>query len=318
MKKRILFLGSLVFCSTALAQTFPDGHPVRIVVPFTPAGTTDTIARAVGEKLSKKWGVPVVVDNRPGAGSTLGSDIVAKAQPDGHTILLAVTAHSINPTVMKSLPYDTVKDFAPLTLIARAPNLLAVGPTIQAKTVPEFIDYLKKNPGKLNAGSHGVGNMSHLVAEMFKLATGTDFTVVQYKGAQPATLALMSGQVDFMFDTGTVIPALKTSKVRVIGTTGKQRAAFFPDVPTFIESGLKDFEAESWYGFLTTGGTPEPVVRQLSAALIEALQAPDVRERIMSVNMEPVAGSSEAFDQLIKSQIKRWETTIKEAGMVFE
>ncbi|MFA7680728.1 MAG: tripartite tricarboxylate transporter substrate-binding protein, partial [Pigmentiphaga sp.] len=229
-----------------------------------------------------------------------------------------VTAHSINPAVMKSLPYDTVKDFAPLALIARASNLLAVGPTIEAKTVAEFIDHVKRHPGKLNAGSHGVGNMSHLVAEMFKQATGTDFTIVQYKGAQPATLALMSGEIDFMFDTGTVVPALETGRVRIIGTAGKQRAVFFPDIPTLIESGISGFEAESWYGFLTTGGTPEPVIQQLSEALNEALNEPDVRERIKSVNMEAASSSAKEFDQLIKSQIKTWETTIKEAGIVFE
>ncbi len=310
--KTVLALLFALAASTAFAQNFPN-RAVRIIVPFTPSGPTDTVARAVGERLSQKWNVPVIVDNRPGAGTTIGSDAVAKAAPDGHTILLAVTAHTINPSLMKKLPYDTLRDFAPLTLIATAPNLLAVGPKVPANTVQEFIAWVKANPGKLNAGSHGLGNMSHLAAEMFRAATGTDFTVVQYKGAQPASLALLSGEVDFMFDTGVVIPNVQPGKLRVLGTTGLKRAAVFPNAPTFVESGLTGFEAVSWYGFLTTGGTPQPIVDALSRDLIEAIQTPEILDRITKANMEPVAGSASELDSLIKAQIGRWEKVIREA-----
>jgi tripartite-type tricarboxylate transporter receptor subunit TctC len=316
MKTVLAIVLSFAF-GAAMAQSYPS-RPIRIVVPFTPSGPTDTVARAVGEKLSKKLNVSVIVDNRPGAGTTIGSDFVAKAPADGHTILLAVTAHTINPTLMKKLPYDTVKDFAPLTLIATAPNLLAVGPKVPANTVQEFVAWLKANPGKANAGSHGKGNMSHLAAEMFKSATRTSFAVVQYKGAQPAALAMLSGEVDFMFDTGVVIPSVQAGKLRIIGTTGSRRAALFPDAPTLAESGLPGFDAVSWYGFLTTGGTPKPVVDTLSRALIDILNEPDIRERITKANMEPVAGSAAELDLLIKAQIGRWATVIKEAGIESE
>jgi tripartite-type tricarboxylate transporter receptor subunit TctC len=315
--KTVLALIFSLACGSAFAQNFPN-HAIRIIVPFTPSGPTDTVARAVGERLAKKWNVPVIVENKPGAGTTIGSDIVAKAPPDGHTILLAVTAHTINPTLMRKLPYDTLKDFAPLTLIATAPNLLAVGPKVPAATVPEFIAWLKANPGKFNAGSHGKGNMSHLAAEMFKAATDTSFTVVQYRGAQPASVALLSGEVEFMFDTGVVIPSVQAGKLRIIATTGRKRAAVFPEVPTLIESGLPGFEAVSWYGFLTTGGTPKPILDTLSRALIEAINDPEIRERITSANMEPVAGSAAELDSLIKVQIGRWAKVIKDANIEIE
>lgn len=312
--KRLLALLAFASCVSVSAQTYPT-KPIRIVVPFTPGGPTDMVSRAVGERLSKRWNVPVVIDNKPGAGTTIGTDIVAKAQPDGHTILMAVTAHTINATLMKKLPYDTIRDFAPLTLIATAPNLLAVGASVPAKTVPEFVAWLKAHPGKFNAGSHGIGNMSHLAAEMFKSATGTQFTVVQYKGAQPAAMAMLSGEVDFMFDTGVVIPSVQAGKLRIIGTTGSKRSAVFPEVPTMIESGLRGFEAVSWYGFLTTGGTPKPIVDTLSRALIETLNEPDIRERITKANMELVAGSASELDALIRSQVNRWAAVIKEANI---
>jgi tripartite-type tricarboxylate transporter receptor subunit TctC len=315
--RKLIALFALLACTVAAAQTYPT-RPVRIVVPFPPSGPTDTVARAVGDRLSKKWNSPVVVENRPGAGGTIGSDAVAKAAPDGHTILLTVTAHAINPSMMKRLPFDTLRDFAPLTLIATAPNLLTVSEKVPARNLNEFIAHLKANPGKLNAGSHGIGNMSHLAAEMFKTATGTSFAVVQYKGAQAATLALVAGEVDFMFDTGTVLPHIASGKVRVIATTGPRRAAVLPDVPTVAEAGMRGFEAVSWYGFFTTGGTPGPVVDTVSRALIEVLNEPEIRERITRANMEPVAGSAAELDGLVRTQLERWATVVKQAGIEAE
>ena len=313
MKKVVALLLSFA-CACAAAQEFPS-RAVRIVVPFTPSGPTDVVARVVGERLSAKWKVPVIVDNRPGAGTLIGSDIVAKAPPDGHTILLAVTAHAVNATLMKSLPYDTVKDFAPLALIATAPNLLTVNPSVPAKTTGELIAHLKANPGKLNAGSHGKGNTSHLAAEMLKFMTGVNFTVVQYKGAQPAMVALLGGEMDFMFDTGVVVPQIQAGKLRLLGTTGPRRSVLFPDVPTLIESGINGFDVVSWYGFLTTGGTPRPVVDKLSRDLVEVLAEPAVRDRIREFNLEPIGGSAEELDRLIKAQIERWASVIQTAGI---
>ena len=313
MKKLVAVLAVLL-SGIASGQEFPS-RTVRIVVPFTPSGPTDVISRILAERLATKWRQPVIVENRPGAGTVIGSDIVAKAPPDGHTILMAVTAHAVNATLVKKLPYDTVKDFAPIVLIATAPNILAVNPAVPVKSIAELIAYLKANPGKLNAGSHGKGNMSHLAAEMLKAMTGTDFTVIQYKGAQPAATALVAGEVNFMFDTGVVAPFVQSGKVRVIGTTGTRRATHFPDVPTLIESGLQDFEVISWYGYFTTAGTPRAALDVLNRGFNETLAEPDIRARILKLNQEPAGGTQEELDRIVKTQITRWATVIKAAGI---
>ncbi len=312
--KKIVAILAVLLSGIASGQEFPS-RTVRIVVPFTPSGPTDVISRILAERLATKWRQPVIVENRPGAGTVIGSDIVAKAPPDGHTILMAVTAHAVNATLVKKLPYDTVKDFAPIVLIATAPNILAVNPAVPVKSIAELIAYLKANPGKLNAGSHGKGNMSHLAAEMLKATTGTDFTVIQYKGAQPAATALVAGEVNFMFDTGVVAPFVQSGKVRVIGTTGTRRATHFPDVPTLIESGLQDFEVISWYGYFTTAGTPRAALDVLNRGFNETLAEPDIRARILKLNQEPAGGTQEELDRIVKTQIIRWATVIKAAGI---
>ena len=312
--KKIVAILAVLLSGIASGQEFPS-RTVRIVVPFTPSGPTDVISRILAERLATKWRQPVIVENRPGAGTVIGSDIVAKAPPDGHTILMAVTAHAVNATLVKKLPYDTVKDFAPIVLIATAPNILAVNPAVPVKSIAELIAYLKANPGKLNAGSHGTGNMSHLAAEMLKATTGTDFTVIQYKGAQPAATALVAGEVNFMFDTGVVAPFVQSGKVRVIGTTGTRRATHFPDVPTLIESGLQDFEVISWYGYFTTAGTPRAALDVLNRGFNETLAEPDIRARILKLNQEPAGGTQEELDRIVKTQITRWATVIKAAGI---
>ena len=312
--KRLLAVLATLFCSAVLAQEFPS-QTVRIVVPFTPAGPVDTVARVLAERLAAKWKVPVIVENRPGAGTVIGADAVAKAPPDGHTILLNVTAHAVNATLVKKLPYDTLRDFAPIVLVATAPNLLAVNPSLPVKTTAELIAYAKANPGKLNAGSHGKGNTSHLAAEMLKAATGIDFTIIHYKGAQPAATALMTGEVAFMFDTGVVIPHAQAGKVRVIATTGPKRAASFPEVPTMIESGLQGFEVVSWYGFLAPSATPKGVLDTLNRGINEALADPEARARIIKFNLDPAGGTQEELDRLIRSQVVRWANVIKSAGI---
>ncbi len=313
MKKFLSVLLAL-FCGSLGAQEFPT-QTVRIIVPFTPSGPVDVVARVLGERLAAKWKVPVIVENRPGAGTVIGADFVAKAPPDGHTVLLNVTAHAVNATLVRKLPYDTLRDFAPIVLVATAPNILAVNPLVPAKTTAELIAHAKANPGKLNAGSHGKGNTSHLAAEMLKAATGIDFTVIHYKGAQPAVTALMTGEVSFMFDTGVVIPHAQSGKVRVIGTTGPKRAASFPEVPTLIESGLQGFEVVSWYGFLAPAGTPKAALDTLNRSINEALADPEARARIIKFNLDPAGGTQEELDRLIRSQVVRWANVIKSAGI---
>lgn len=312
--KKLLAVLAIFFCSAVLAQEYP-AHTVRIIVPFPPSGPVDVVARIVAERLAAKWKVPVIVENRPGAGTVIGTDVVAKSPPDGHTILLAVTAHAVNATLVRKLPYDTLKDFAPIVLAATAPNILAVNPSLPVKTTGELIAYAKANPGKLNASSHGKGNTSHLAAEMLKSATGIQFTIVHYKGAQPAVTALMSGEVGFMFDTGAVIPHAQAGRVRIIATTGPKRSAALPDVPTLIESGLQGFEVVSWYGFLAPAATPKNALDTLNRGINDALSDPEARARIIKFNLDPAGGTQEELDHIIRSQVVRWATVIKTAGI---
>ncbi len=312
--KKLLAVLSIFFCGAVFAQEFPT-QTVRIIVPFPPSGPVDIVGRIVAERLAAKWKVPVIVENRPGAGTVIGTDVVAKAPADGHTILLAVTAHAVNATLVRKLPYDTLKDFAPIVLAATAPNILAVNPSVPAKTTSELIAYIKANPGKLNASSHGKGNTSHLAAEMLKAAAGLDFIVIQYKGAQPAVTALMTGEVSFMFDTGAVIPLSQSGKVRVIGTTGPKRSNAFPDVPTLIEAGLQGFEVVSWYGFLAPAATPKGALDTLNRSINEALVDPEARARIIKFNLDPAGGTQEELDRIIRSQVVRWANVIKRAGI---
>ena len=298
----------------AQAQEFP-ARPIHIVVPFTPAGAVDLLGRLVAERLAARWKSGAVVENRPGAGTVIGTDMVAKAAPDGYTILLAVTSHAVNATLVEKLPFDPIADFAPIVLAATAQNMLAVNPSVAARTPGELIALAKANPGKLNAGSPGKGTTLHLAAEMLKTAAGIDFTIVHYKGSQPATTALLSGEVAFMFDPGTVVPHAQAGKLRLLAVTGARRSPVLPEVPTMIESGLPGFEVVSWYGFFAPAGTPGRVVAELNAAINDAIRDPNVRERMSRINMEPAGGTPEELDRYVREQIKRWAAVIRTANV---
>ena len=301
-------------CGLLQAQEFP-ARTVRIVVPFTPAGPVDILGRVIAERLASRWKAGVIVENRPGAGTVIGTEFVAKAPPDGYTILLAVTSHAVNATLVEKLPFDPVKDFAPVALAAIAQNILAVNPTVKAHTVAELVALAKANPGKLNAGSPGKGTTLHLAAEMLKSMAGIDFTIIHYKGAQPALNALLSGEVDFMFDAGTILPHAQAGKLRVLAVTGPKRSPFLPEAPTMVESGLPGFKVVSWYGFLGPAGTPRPVIDALNFAVNDALLEPDVRARIGRINLEPAGGTPEDLDRYIKDQIAMWRSVIRTAGV---
>jgi tripartite-type tricarboxylate transporter receptor subunit TctC len=305
---------SLAAARPAPAQDFPS-RPIRIVVPFTPAGAVDVLGRVVAERLGARWKSGAIVENRPGAGTIIGTDVVAKAAPDGYTILLAVTSHAVNATLVEKLPFDPIADFAPIVLAATAQNILAVNPSVPARTPAELIALAKKNPGKLNAASPGKGTTLHLAAEMLKTAAGIDFTIVHYKGSQPALTALLSGEVAFMFDPGTVVPQAQAGKVRILAVTGAKRSSVLPDVPTMIESGLPGFEVISWYGFFAPAGTPRRVVDQLNAAINDAVRDKAVQERMARINMEPAGGTPEELDRFLRDQIKRWGTVIRTANV---
>ena len=296
------------------AQDFP-ARPIRIVVPFTPAGPVDVLGRLIAERLAARWKSGAIVENRPGAGTIIGTDAVAKAAPDGYTILLAVTSHAVNATLVEKLPFDPVADFAPIVLAATAQNILVVNPSVAARTPAELIALAKANPGKLNAASPGKGTTLHLAAEMLKTAAGIDFTIVHYKGSQPALTALLSGEVAFMFDPGIVVPQAKAGKVRILAVTGAKRSPALPDVPTMIESGLPGFEVVSWYGFFAPAGTPRRVIDELNGAINDAVRDPSVRERMARINMEPAGGTPEELDRFLRDQITRWGAAIRAANV---
>jgi tripartite-type tricarboxylate transporter receptor subunit TctC len=310
------FLAALtfLFCGVLQAQEFP-ARTVRIVVPFTPAGPVDILGRVIAERLAARWKAGAIVENRPGAGTVIGTELVAKAAPDGHTLLLAVTSHAVNATLIDKLPFDPVKDFSPIVLAATAQNILAVTPSLSARSPGELIALAKANPGKLNAGSPGKGTTLHLAAEMLKSAAGIDFAIIHYKGAQPALNALLSGEVSFMFDAGTVVPHAQAGKLRLLAVTGPKRSPILPGTPTMIESGLPAFEVVSWYGFLAPAGTPRSAIEALNRAINEALAEPEVRTRISRINLEPAGGTPEELDRYIKSQIARWGEVIRTAGV---
>ena len=318
MTRRLLSIVACLIASaaavTSQAQEYPT-RPIHIVVPFTPAGAVDLLGRLVAERLAARWKSGAVVENRPGAGTVIGTDAVAKAAPDGYTILLAVTSHAVNATLVEKLPFDPIADFAPIVLAATAQNMLAVNPSVAARSPAELIALAKANPGKLNAGSPGKGTTLHLAAEMLKTAAGIDFTIVHYKGSQPALTALLSGEVAFMFDPGTVVPQAQAGKVRILAVTGAKRSPVLPDVPTMIESGLPGFEVVSWYGFFAPAGTPRRVIDQLNAAINDAIRDPNVRDRMSRINMEPAGGTSEELDRYVRGQIKRWATVIRTANV---
>lgn len=301
------------------ADAFPS-KPVRIVVPFTPGGSTDILARAIGQKLSELWGQPVVVENRPGAGGNVGVELVAKSAPDGYTIVMGhIGTFAANPSLYKPLPYDPVKDFAPITLVANVPNVLVVGPSVQARTLGELIAHAKANPGKLDYGSGGNGSAAHLATEYFKLQTGVSMQHVPYKGTAPAIADLLGGQIGLII-TGAppLMPHLRSGKVRALAVLSPRRLAVLPDVPTVAESGYPGFAAVQWYGLFAPAGTPKDVVARINRDTIRALRDPGVAERLASEGAEPVGDTPEQFGAFVKSEIELWGKVIRESGAKVE
>ncbi len=312
---RTIFAALAFFlCGASQAQEFP-ARTLRIVVPFTPAGPVDILGRVIAERLAARWKSGAIVENRPGGGTVIATEFVARSAADGHTLLLAVTSHAVNATLVEKLPFDPVKDFAPVVLAATAQNILAVTPSLSVRSPAELIALAKSRPGKLNAGSPGKGTTLHLAAEMLKSAAGIDFAIIHYKGSQPSVNALISGEVDFLFDAGAVVPHAQAGRLKVLAVTGAKRSPILPEAPTMIESGLPGFEVVSWYGFLAPAGTPRPAIEALNRAINEALAEPEVRTRIARINLEPAGGTPEELERYIGGQIARWGAVIRAAGV---
>jgi tripartite-type tricarboxylate transporter receptor subunit TctC len=309
----MLFLSFLA--SEAAAQQYPS-KPIRFVIPYPPGGPLDAVARLTAQKVSETVKQPVIVDNKPGAGGNIGADIVAKSPADGYTILMgAVATHAINPTLYASIPYDPVRDFAPVTQLASTPNILIVNPSIPASNVREFIAYAKANPGKLNFGSGSTGSAGHLAGELFKSMAGIEMTHVPYKGAAPAMQDLVGGQIQLMFDNlASALGQVRAGKVKGLAVTTAKRTPLAPDLPTIAESGLPGFDISTWFGIFVPAGTPREVVDRLHAEFTRALAAPDVREKILNLGAEPVGNRPEEFAAYIKREAEKYARVIKASG----
>jgi tripartite-type tricarboxylate transporter receptor subunit TctC len=297
---------------TAFAQAYPS-KPIRLVVTFPPGGAPDTLARIFSEKA--QLGQSVVVDNKPGAGGNIGSDFVAKSAPDGYTIVMGtVGTHSINGTLYKKMPYDMTRDFAPISLIANAPNLLVVNNDLPVKTVPELITYMKANPNKLSFGSPGVGTSVHVSGELFKSMTGTQMTHAPYKGRQFAIPDLIGGSIQLMFDNmPSALPMAKEGKIRAVAVTTAKRSPAAPEIPTVAES-LPGFEATTWFALFAPAGTPKPVIDRLHAETVRIFKLPDVQERLQKLGLEPIISSPDELARYQATEIVKWSKVVKESG----
>lgn len=301
--------------ATAQTAAFPS-KPVRLVVPFTPGGSTDILARAIGHKLGETWNQPVVIENKPGAGGNIGVEYVAKSPADGYTLVMGhIGTFAANPALYRRLPYDPIRDFAPITLVARVPNVLVVGPAVPAKTFGEFVAYAKANPGKVFYGSGGNGSAAHLATEYFRMRTGLDLQHVPYKGTGPALADLLSGQIGVVLTGAPPLMAhLKSGKLRALAVASPQRLAVLPDVPTIAESGYPGFSAVQWYGLFAPAATPRELVARLNRDAVAALLDPLVSERLASEGAEPVGDTPEEFGAFVKAEIELWGKVIRESG----
>jgi tripartite-type tricarboxylate transporter receptor subunit TctC len=316
--KRGLLICSLMFCAaqaTVMAQAFP-ARPIRYIVGQAPGGSSDTLARMIAQRVSDGLGQPLVVDNRPGATGIIGAEVVARAAPDGYTLLQAATSHATNPATQAKLPYDSVRDFAPISLLSQQPNIWVVHPAIPAKNMQELIAYVRARPGQVNFASSGTGGSQHLAGELLKGMTGIDMTHIPYKGSPPALIDLLAGRVPVMSSTmPPVLPHLKTGKVRALAVTSAKRSPALPEIPTVAESGVPGYEAIAWQGVLAPALTPKPIVSRLNGEFVKVMKRSDVVASLGEQGYETVASTPEWFAAYIKSEIAKWSKVIMAAGL---
>ncbi len=314
-KLLMMLLTGLCASGIVSAQTYPI-KPIRLIVPFTPGGGTDMLGRSIAQKLGEAWSQSVVVDNRAGGGGNIGTDMVAKSPPDGYTLLMGYVGNlAINPFLFKSLPYDSVKDFAPITLAATAPNVLVAHPSVAAGSVKELVALAKASPARLNYASAGNGTVGHMVAELFKTVTGTNLVHIPYKGNGAAITDMLAGNVQVMFSApASVLHHVKAGKLKGLATTSPKRITGLEEVPTFVETGYPAVEGSAWYGVLAAAGTPQPIVTKLNRELVRIILLPELRDRFASQGYDAVTCTPEAFSQLIKSELAKWQKVVKASG----
>ena len=298
---------------SAIAQGFPS-RVVRIVVPFPPGGSAEAQARLIGQRLSETWNQPVIVESKPGAGSTIGAAFAAAAAPDGYTLYLASTSHTISASLYKNLPYDAVRSFAPVALVAASPFILAVHPAVAATTVREFIDLAKAKPNTLSWASSGNGAGPHLSGEIFRNMTGIEVTHIPFKGTSPAMVALIGGQVEFTMADVAIVPHFQTGKARGLAVTTAKRSALVPGLPTLAESGLAGYETTNWSALLAPAGTPREIVSQVNAAVVNAIRTPEMRSRFNAQGFEPVGGTPEETAAHLAVEVTKYAKAIRDSG----
>lgn len=318
MLKSLLLAGFAIFhlAQPALADSSYPNKPIRLVVPFSPGGSTDVVARLLAEQLKTELGQPIIVDNKPGAGGNIGGDAVAKSAPDGYTLLMAAAGPTvINPSLYSKMPYDPLKDLAPVTMIVREHNLMAINPAIPAKTVKEFIAYAKSRPGQLNFGSPGNGSPAQLAGELLNQTAGISLQHVPYKGSGPAVVDLVAGHISMMIDNmPALLPHVQSGKLRALAVASEKRASAAPEVPTMIESGLQGYVVTAWKGLMVPAGTPSDIVNKLNKAMVKILAKPDMRQRMIDMGAEPVGDTPEQFAASIKKEAAWWAALVKSTG----
>ena len=311
----LLAVGAAAVSAPAMAQTWP-AKPVSFIVPFAAGGSADATTRALGQKLSELWGQPVIIDNKPGGGTNIGTTFVAKSPADGYTVLFATDAVVVNTMLYRSLAFDPYRDFSPVTVICHLDQVMLIPPTVPANTMREFVAYLKANPGKLNYGSYGAGSPPHLAYELFKHVTGTSIVHVPYKGVAPMVTDFMAGNLQTII-TGvySALPLAKSGKAKVIGIEGR-RSPLLPETPTFAEAGYPEMRAPSWWGYMVPTGTPQAVVSKLHRDIVSVVKDPEFRQkRLVAFGLEPVGNTPEEFTQLLKEAATLWGPIIKSAGI---
>ncbi len=297
------------------AAGYPD-RPVRLVVPFPSAGAMDSIARILGEKISVNWGQQIVVENRPGAGGNIGSGQVAKAEPDGYTLLMVSIGHAVNPSLYAKVPFDPIKDFAPITLVAAVPNMLVVHPSVPVGSVQELIALAKEQPGMITYASAGYGTSIHLAGELFKSMAGVDLRHIPYKGSGPAVTDLIGGHVQVMFDSITsALPHVRAGNLKALGVTSARRSSILPEVPTIAEAGVPGYEVNPWFGLLAPAGTPPAIIAKVQTEIARVLELPDVKEKLAGIGAEPIGSTPEAFASHLASETATWDALVKKTGI---
>jgi tripartite-type tricarboxylate transporter receptor subunit TctC len=306
-------------CGLAHAQSYPAARPIRFIVPYVPGGGVDFVGRTVAQKLGETWNHPVVVENRPGGGTNIGSELVARSAPDGHTLLVGGVPNTANMTLFRKPPYDVVKDFAPVCRLTTAPNLLVVHPSVPAKSVKELIALAKSRRGELTYASAGIGSSNHLSGELFRIMAGVEILHVPYKGGGAAVTDLLAGQVSMYFSTTpSSMPFVRAGRLRALGITSAQRSPIVPDVPTIAESGLPGYEQSAWHGLFAPAATPPAIVGKLNEELVRLLRLPEIKERLAAQGVDVVASTPAEFAAFIKQDVAKYAKLVKTAGIRVE